>query len=283
MEKMFETAVGSVTGRDHLLAGKNNQDAYILSMKDDLIIAIVADGCSDSYKAGHISRNEAGAQIGVRLLERSIRFNMHLMKKSAAFFWEVVRQNLLNNIKQIAICMGGELKEIVCNYFLFTCVGAIISSEKTWIFSVGDGVYCINGEMKNLGPFPGNAPPYIAYSLLDTSLINQDPTKLSFSVNLEADTENISSILIGTDGVLDLAKAENKKLPGKSDLVGPISQFWTKDIYFKNADKVRRQLAMINYCYSEILWEEKKLNRENGYLPDDTTLIAIRRRKGEEA
>ena len=164
-ENMFETAAGSVTGKDHVLAGRNNQDSFYVSQNQGVAIAIVADGCSDNYKAGHISRNETGSQLGVRILEKSIRMNLHLIDNSPLTFWYMVKSRVLEKMSEVILSMGGEIKEIVCNHFLFTCVGAIVSEKKTWIFSIGDGVYFVNGEMKNLGPFPGNAPPYIAYSM----------------------------------------------------------------------------------------------------------------------
>jgi hypothetical protein len=86
----------------------------------------------------------------------------------------------------------------------------------------------------------------------------------------------VESILIGTDGVSDLIKAANCNLPGKSELVGEIGQFWEDDRYFKNPDAIRRQLALINREVTKPDWPEHQLTKEVGLLPDDTTLVVMR-------
>jgi hypothetical protein len=84
-----------------------------------------------------------------------------------------------------------------------------------------------------------------------------------FQINQQIATEKVQSILIGTDGVIDLIKAENRNLPRKLEKVGSLSQFWQSDRYFDNPDLVRRKLFLINH-------------QADGLLPDDTTLITLR-------
>jgi hypothetical protein len=57
-----------------------------------------------------------------------------------------------------------------------------------------------------------------------------------------------------------------------------LSQFWEEDRYFRNPDALRRRLALINSEYTHLDREAGVLIREPGLLPDDTTLVAIRRR-----
>ena len=86
--------------------------------------------------------------------------------------------------------------------------------------------------------------------------------------------------MIGTDGVFDLENSEERKIPGKEDLVGPISQFWQDKRYYNNPDMIRRSLSLINRCVTRIPKGEDgslKIQHENGLLPDDTTIVAIRR------
>lgn len=281
----FEIAAGSVTGRDHVLAGRNNQDAYFIGGNDNSIIALVADGCSDGYK-GQSSKNEVGAQLAVRYLSELIAgWSLPLSMTTdldSEFIWEDIRQKFLEHISRIATRMGGNFKEVICSYFLFTIVGALINSKGMWIFSIGDGVYSVNGNLTRLGPFPGNAPPYPAYSLLDSSIVDKSPEQLLFTVNDFIKLEEISSVLIGTDGVLDLIKAESTPLPGKSEQVGPLEQFWIQDKYYKNPDMIRRRLALANHTSLQVDWESKNLNRENALLPDDTTLVVIRKKEDSD-
>jgi hypothetical protein len=60
------------------------------------------------------------------------------------------------------------------------------------------------------------------------------------------------------------------------DLVEPMNQFY-QDKFYTNPDNVRRKLSKINRDRQIIDWENKKINKEKGYLRDDTTLIAIRK------
>lgn len=54
---MFDVAAGSVTGRDHVLAGKNNQDAWAYRHCDESLVAVVCDGC------GSGKYTEIGARV----------------------------------------------------------------------------------------------------------------------------------------------------------------------------------------------------------------------------
>ncbi|MBI4142843.1 hypothetical protein HY480_03150 [Candidatus Uhrbacteria bacterium] len=92
-------------------------------------------------------------------------------------------------------------------------------------------------------------------------------------------TDQVHSILLGTDGVVDLIVAANRNIPGKDELVGPLAQFWTEDRYFKNPDMIRRRLTIINR--DVVGWDAARgcIDTQRGLLPDDAALVAIRRRK----
>jgi hypothetical protein len=57
-----------------------------------------------------------------------------------------------------------------------------------------------------------------------------------------------------------------------------LSQFWTGDDWFANPDLLRRRLCLAARACSRPNWEDRRLQRFPGLLPDDTTLIVIRRR-----
>jgi hypothetical protein len=287
--EQFEVASGSVTGRDHLrdLGWKNNQDAVATVFRNDCIIVVVADGCSaaEQSKASH---NEVGAHLGCRIIAEAIASrSSYLSALHGQDFgipiWEGVRLEVLASIQSLAKAMGGSFSQTIRDYFLFTVLGTIITPQKTFMFSIGDGVEILNGEHFPIGPFPGNMPPYLAYSLVQSSI---DPAQCGFQIRRAWPTEEIQTIFIGTDGVHDLIKAEGKLLPGKNHpgkemYVGPISQFWTDDAFFKNPDQVRRRLALVNNaCHRQE--KSGELVKFPGLLPDDTTLAVIRRKKGEK-
>lgn len=286
MNDLFDVAAGSITGRDHvgrgnLLFGKNNQDAFSCNVGRDVIIAVVCDGCSEGV------HSEVGARLGAQLLSASIGQRLSLFLRLGhpdflsdhvvSLVLERTRQDLLAQLRVLAIQMAGtdgSLSHIISEYFLFTTVIAVVTPRSAFIASIGDGVFFLNDEIKYIGPFPGNAPPYVSYALVSSSI---DKELLRFTIHTIVPTEDIQTLLIGSDGVKDLVAAAERIVPGKREVVGPVSQFWEQDRYFK-PDQIRRRLALIN---SEVVRrdpESGQLIRETGLLPDDTTLVMIRRK-----
>lgn len=277
----FQVAAGTIIGRNHSepLAAKPNQDAFLHPATEDAIIAIVCDGCSSG------THSEVGAKIGARLIVQAISSYLprlsgeqpSLNELEAAL--ERVREDVLAQIRVLANTMGGSFTKTVGDYFLFTVIGAIVTPLWTGTFSNGDGVYFVNGEMNTLGPFPGNEPPYFSYAMVQSKFTSQ---QLMFQVNRLFSTAQLDSLLVGSDGVADLAAVAERNLPGRKEVVGPISQFWEQDRYFENPDNIRRKLALANQLSVRLDRENQRVVREVGLLPDDTTLVVIRQRPMRE-
>jgi hypothetical protein len=105
----------------------------------------------------------------------------------------------------------------------------------------GCGSGALPGERLRLGPFPGNAPPYLGYGLL-----GDGPR---FAVHRALPAADLGAVLLGTDGAAELS--------------GPLSRLSEDDRCFRNRDAIRRRLTL--------------LDRESA-LEDDTTVVVIRRR-----
>ena len=284
---MWEIAGGSIAGRDRQRLGKNNQDAFSWAIAEPAaIIAVVSDGC------GSGTHSEVGAKIGVKLVTEAIVRQLkgerereggreggiegegerNILNSTFAVDWQQVQQEVLMDLQSLVKAMGGDFSQTVRNYFLFTVVGALLTPAGATIFAIGDGVAIANGKPIQLGPFPGNAPPYLAYGLFANQKSND---RWQFQIHQHLPIDEVESILIGTDGVSDLIKIGDRNLPGKSEAVGLISQFWQDDRYFKNPDAIRRQLALINREVTKPNWQGYQISKEVGLLPDDTTLVAI--------
>ena len=123
-------------------------------------------------------------------------------------------------------------------------------------------------------PSPNNAPAYLSYNLVETNQPEPDLGMLWMGP-----LESVKSILLGTDGVADLARSFNDPIPGKEEKIGSISQFWEKDGFFKNPFSIGHRLALINRSISRVDWEKKAMGEAHGPLRDDTTFITIRRKK----
>jgi hypothetical protein len=269
MKGLLELAAASIIGRKHLQTYQNNQDAYYSISNDSATIAIVCDGCSSGQ------HSEVGAKLGARLIAEAIAH--YLPSNSTSIdtaFWEQVTPEVVKQLQQIAEMLAGvdSLPLIVNDYFLFTIVGAIITPLETVIFSVGDGVIALNNELKIIGEKYHNQPPYLAYHLCG------HPEWAAIEIEYQLPTETVESILIGTDGVKDLIGAAHKLLPGKTETVGSIAQFWQQDRYFKNPDMIRRRLCLMNQNINSPNWKKQQIDKQVGLLPDDTTLIVMRKK-----
>lgn len=271
----FEITGGSVIGRDHVRIGKNCQDAYYWKEASGVLVAVVCDGC------GSNDHSEVGAQVGAKIaVESTLR---HYLAEPDSFPYATMKNPGLNLVKRSILIklqalvdgMAGSFSENVSQYFLFTILGTILDpkADKAYIFGCGDGIFYVNNVSTTI-PSPNNAPAYLSYNLVNTSQATADLGMLWMGA-----LETVKSILIGTDGVADLARAFDASIPGREEKIGSISQFWEKDGFFKNPFSVGHRLTLINRSISRVDWEKKAMCESHGPLKDDTTFIAIRRAK----
>lgn len=262
MSDGLQFAGGSWIGRDHRWAGANSQDSWTILEADGLTIGVVADGC------GSHAHSEVGAQLGVNILAESIRAAYAGPKRQIR--WARVQQHVVSQLDVLVRAMGGNYREVIEQYFLFTLLGFVTDGQTITFFALGDGTIAINGVVTNLGPFPNNEPPYIGYSLMgenvgvDADLLRLHPIFAPF------DVADVDSFMLATDGVDYLIASEGKQKPGLSDFVGPIEQFWSEEKYFQRHIAIERELKLIGRDYPV-------KDPEFGYLRDDTTIIVGRR------
>ncbi|WP_257451652.1 protein phosphatase 2C domain-containing protein [Archangium lipolyticum] len=260
----FELAAATVLGREHARAGRNNQDALWARASEHGLAAVVADGC------GSGAQSELGAQLGARrVVEGALSLLGQVPVDSPEFL-----QRLGADVLCFLQAISGQLGErAIGEALLFTIVGAVVTPEHTLVFSAGDGLWALNGDVHRLGPFPGNAPPYLAYGLLK-------PGVVALKANALRPTAEVDSLLLGTDGVSDLVGLAGAQVPEREEPVGPLSQFWSEDRYFSNPDALRRRLALLNRESVRADFPARRLVRVPGLLTDDTTLVVLRRRQG---
>lgn len=260
----FEIAGGSFTGRAHVAAGRNNQDAFAWEVNESGLVAVVCDGC------GAASHSEVGAQLGARLVTGACA-RLLASDLTPDDLLETVRREVVEQLRFIATGMTSGASDdragfarTVLDYFLFTVVGVVATTREVTTFALGDGLVTLNGERRQLGPFADNEPPYLGYALLMRS-----GSERSFDVHRPVPVEETRSLLLATDGAIDLEALADRAVHGGEDPVGPLSQFWTDDRFFANRDMVRRRLAVVSRGPRGVL------------LPDDTTLVAVRRKPEE--
>jgi serine/threonine protein phosphatase PrpC len=256
LANQFEYASGSIIGRNHVLAGKNNQDSYQISIKENFIAAVVCDGC------GSGKHSEFGSKLGARLVINAIADLLNQgenqdLEISKPEFWNLAKLHLLQKLQDFGAIANADT-QFVNDYLLFTIVGALITPRETVTFSMGDGAIAINGKFTEIPPYVDNAPPYLAYGLYKPEAIN-------FEIRDRLPTSELESLLIATDGISDLVKVED------------INQFWQEARYFNNPDAVRRKLAMLNREEAKPDWHKREMVKRSGVLSDDTSFVVIRR------
>jgi hypothetical protein len=272
----FELAAGSVPGTDHTMPGqpgwKNNQDAYDFISGANHLVGVVCDGCGGVNK-GH-GFSECGARLGARLVTKAM-YEMLLttpsLAESADALLEAVAQRVAEQLYSIAkMATRGEsdCDAFATAHFLFTIIGFAITPEHVLVFSCGDGVYAVNGDVTVIPSFPDNMPPYLAYRFLKNSI---DPGLVRFDTRALRPVEDVSSVLVGSDGLTDFIRHADTPLPLLTTSLGPISQFWEQDRFITNPDMIRRRLALANreHIVDAVI--------AGGLLPDDTTLMLARR------
>jgi hypothetical protein len=261
----FELAAATVMGREHARAGRNNQDAFWARATEHGLAAVVTDGC------GSGAQSELGAQLGAR---RVVEGALSLLGQQVPVDSPEFLQRLGADVLCFLQAISGELGErAIGEALLFTIVGAVVTPEHCLVFSAGDGLWALNGDVQRLGPFPGNAPPYLSYGLLK-------PGAVALKTNALRPTAEVDSLLLGTDGAADLAGLAEARVPESAEPVGPLSQFWSEDRYFRNADALRRRLSLLNREAVRADFPARRLERVPGLLTDDTTLVVLRRRQG---
>lgn len=256
----FEIAGGSLTGQAHVAAGRNNQDAFAWEVNEAGLVAVVCDGC------GSAPHSEVGAQLGARFVTSACAGRL-ASGLDPEDLLERARRDVVERLRGVTAAMtaGGAdnaaaFARTVLDYFLFTVVGAVVTPRWATTFALGDGLVLLNGERRQLGPFEDNEPPYLGYTLLTRS-----GNERSFDVHRPVPVEEARSLLLATDGAIDLEALADRAVLGRQEPVGALSQFWVDDRFFANRDMVRRRLAVASR------------GPRGALLPDDTTLVVVRR------
>jgi serine/threonine protein phosphatase PrpC len=172
----IETACGSVIGAAHLRAARNGQDGWAIERNGESVVLVVADGC------GSARHSEVGAKLGAAIVARAVA-----ARAETTIDWDEVAAAAVEELARLARHVDVE------EHLLFTIVGALLTPTETTIFHAGDGFYAINGETRALGPYPENAPPYLAYALGGTA-------RPSFEIAEHRETSHVESVLLATDG-----------------------------------------------------------------------------------
>lgn len=256
----LSVSTASVRGRDHLRLARNNQDAAAAYVGNDLLVAVVADGCS----AG--ASSEVGARFAAAWLSRWVP-RLVRAEEPARVWIDGVSRALLAALSSMACALSpsrDDLPMVVHDFLLFSFLAVVVERERTVVFGAGDGIYAVDGESVVLDPGPQNAPAYISYALLDDPIDARFAVRERAMLHREIATRDVRSVLVATDGVvelLDARGAEDELRDGTRR--GDLAQF-EHARYARNPSLLQKRLTVLG---------------DSGALFRDDTTIALVLRK----
>lgn len=203
----YGTTAGSVHKNPHGPGATNNQDAVQPILVNGKVVGgVICDGC------GSMPHSEIGSQFGVKAIA-DIVANEHAKKKPIQ--WDEVTKKALEQIKRVARLYKSKaetLEDVIKNYFQFTVIITVVCDDKVIVAACGDGVFVHDDDVWEIEIPIKNSPPYLAYNLIP-SRYKAHPDYLDIwhvdSVPLE---EIKKSIIIGSDGLSELASASTNDL-----------------------------------------------------------------------
>lgn len=170
--------IGTMRGREHVRLGINNQDAVCGCESNGALAVVVADGCGES----------PFSEVGSRLISRFVS-----QRACDVADPEAVVSALVDWLRKLSLGT-----DFIAEQLLSTFLCAVARDGEVTVFGIGDGLVHVDGVTRELSAGPDNAPPYVAYRLLDLDaplVVHQrGPAK---------------RVAIGTDGArgLDLASS----------------------------------------------------------------------------
>jgi Protein phosphatase 2C len=255
LSRQFAAAAGSVTGREHRRAERDGQDGYALVVTEHVVAAIVTDGCSSGRNS------EIGARIGAGWLAALVEQRFRVLARSPAQpgdggvgaraaareAADAVVQELLVRLEILARSLdsGGHLRAgRIDEALLFGFLAAVVTPRTTVVFGVGDGIVVVDGEVTAIDPGPDNAPPYLAYGLLEGAATGSVPR-----VHFVRPTAEIDVVAVATDGL--------------APVVPTLATLASDPRYAGNPSLLRKRLVVLSDC---------------GTFSDDATMAVVRRR-----
>ncbi len=242
MSPKFTIKSGKVTGRGHILSGRNCQDSLktvSLTIKNEtFLIGWISDGCSSG------SHNEVGSNLGTEFLIN--QSELYLQEELPVeiiplFLFEDLLQFLRTNLSSQSLKTPQKQAMYINDFLLFTTVGFIIGPKYGLIMAYGDGLVIINDEVYKR-EFDDESP-YMGYLLTDPKYLSptRRPIPNEFDI-YSFKTADLKRLAIGSDVWLQ-----------EFELV---SQIWRH----KHPNQIQRNLN---------IWSDE------GKLADDASLIVV--------
>lgn len=217
-------------------------------------LAVVCDGC------GSQPHSEFGALWGRQAWSRAVQRTIAtgLIVKSPTF-WSTVCADVVAALALLAAQCGGkdadERAVFVQQHLLFTSVVGVVHDRTVSVLALGDGAALFNDEAYQFGPWADNAPPYLAYALLDSSF-----APMTVATVITRDKASVGRLAVASDGI--------------EDLTGGLRGLLVEQVV-RNPDGMRRVLELAARSTERIDLADQRLLRTAGCLRDDTAVALL--------
>lgn len=251
------------------------QDASGLLVSQRCVIGVVCDGCSsghrDSERPGVASSNEVGARLlatmippmMVQLLSRRPTLDQLLLDRLAS--------TLRTRLKKIVAASSDghrpARERFIFDYLMTTILVTVFTDREYVVFGKGDGIFGVNANITELEDETGH---YFASALFSPSTNGRIPARRdrgNFRIHARGSVSGVKNIIIGTDGMLDIHRADGSLLSRFMDSSPSIEQ--VVDGIDALLQEFRRALM------SAKIGEDR--------IKDDATFVVFRRPLGTEA
>lgn len=262
--ELFNVVGASVRGSEHTRLGRNNQDAFVHWVGSGVALGVVCDGC------GSAPASEVGAQLCARIVGDLLRVQLQEgQDPGEEAFLEHLASGVCARLHQFLGCLGQAGGEQIHELLLTTILGFVATPTTCRVFAAGDGIVAVNGEVQVLGPFPGNAPPYLAYALSGQNV--------GFQSLCCRPTAEISSLLLASDGADAFISTPDARLPGTQRRLGSLPNLSEDPRFVSHPDALRRHLFCAARERMRFDPGERAMRREAALLHDDTSIVLAQR------
>jgi hypothetical protein len=259
-----DVAAATVIGRNHRRADRPCQDAHAVRRSRAATVVAVCDGCGSG---GH---SELGARLGAHLFTAALLVRLD---GGAAVddprVWRAACDEVLDRLAELVpvLAPDRDAGAAIAEHLLFTLLAAAVTPDGAAILAVGDGIVIVDGDVRVLEA-ADDAPAYLGYELVGPP----QPVVVTAAPAARA-------IVLATDGARPLLDHAGAPLPAGRGTVLDLVAACADDRLFRNPDALRRRLAVASQEVVDVDWTAGRLVRTGGLLTDDTTVVAIRRRR----
>jgi hypothetical protein len=204
----FKSAHFSMTGQAHRLAGVESQDSGLCEIREHAVLLNVSDGVSgaEDSRVGSMVVTRAVRGCIVDVEEQLLAF----ARKSnpiefAGRFVPWINRELHGELAKAKRYLGGD--DRAASSLSATLMSCLLVDAVYVVFGCGDGVFAVNGEIFSVSSPKENCPDLPIYGV-GTSPEPDARVPLGQIRALHCGwTKDLDSVMVGTDGVLELLPA----------------------------------------------------------------------------